>query len=73
MTDIDADPAGVQVTLTTTNGSLSLASAQGITIVSGQQMGSPLLSFLGTTSAVNAAIVRSDLHSAHEFQRAGSD
>ncbi|MDZ4821113.1 MAG: Ig-like domain-containing protein, partial [Planctomycetota bacterium] len=54
VSDVDADPAGVQVTLSVTYGSLHLPSAQGLVLFSQQTAGT--LSFVGTTSAVNAAL-----------------
>ncbi len=56
VSDVDADPAGVQVTLSVTHGILSLPSVQGLSVISGLPQGSSLISFVGTTSAVNAAL-----------------
>jgi hypothetical protein len=67
VSDVDADPDGVQVTLSATYGSLALASTQGLTVINGGQPASPTLTFLGTTSSVNAALAGLTYHPPPNF------
>jgi hypothetical protein len=55
ISDIDAGASSVQVTLTTTNGTVTLASLTGLTIVSGAD-GTNTVTFFGTITAINTAL-----------------
>ena len=56
ITDVDAGGAEVQVALTVTHGTLTLADLTGITFVGGSTNGAPTMTFTGTFSAINSAL-----------------
>jgi hypothetical protein len=56
ISDIDADPTGVKVTLQASVGTIAVAPVSGINFTTGQPAGGTTLVFSGTTSAVNAAL-----------------
>lgn len=55
-TDIDADPAGIRVTLGVSAGVLSLPQIANLVFSQGTGTGNALMTFEGTTTAVNAAL-----------------
>jgi VCBS repeat-containing protein len=66
LTDVDAGSSPVQVTLTATNGVLTLGSFAGLTFTSGDGSGDATMTFTGTLAAINSAlsglVFRGDAH-----------
>jgi VCBS repeat-containing protein len=56
ITDADAGGANNQVTLSITNGTLTLAATAGLTFVSGDGTSDATMTFRGTASAINSAL-----------------
>jgi hypothetical protein len=56
ISDSDANGSPVQVTLTATNGTLTLAGTSGLTFSAGDGFGDPTLTFTGTVASINAAL-----------------
>ncbi|HEX5709115.1 MAG TPA: Calx-beta domain-containing protein [Pyrinomonadaceae bacterium] len=54
--DVDAGAGGVRVTLTASNGTLTLATVAGLAFTSGDGVSDPSMTFNGTTTAVNVAL-----------------
>lgn len=54
--DIDADPAGVRVTLSVANGTLTLSQTTGLTFLTGDGTADPTIKFSGKLADVNAAL-----------------
>jgi hypothetical protein len=54
--DLDADNNSVEVTLTVTHGTLTLADSTGLTFTNGDGTADATLTFIGTVSNVNAAL-----------------
>jgi hypothetical protein len=54
--DVDAGSAAVQVTLTTTNGTLTLGATTGLTFITGDGTADSTMTFAGSIAAINAAI-----------------
>ncbi len=56
VSDLGASDSAVNMTLSVTNGTLSLGSLAGITFVSGSTDGTSMLDIVGTESAINSAL-----------------
>ncbi len=56
ISDVDAGGAQVRVTLTATNGTLTLSVVTGLTFISGDGTADVTMSFIGTISDINAAL-----------------
>jgi hypothetical protein len=54
--DVDADTSPIQVTLTATNGRLTLATTGGLTFVSGDGSADVSMTFTGTIATINTAL-----------------
>src|SRR5256885_1558184 len=54
--DVDAASGSEQVTLTVTNGNLSLASTAGLTFTTGSGTNNPTMVFTGTIANINTAL-----------------
>jgi Domain of unknown function (DUF4347)/Bacterial Ig domain/Beta-propeller repeat/Bacterial cadherin-like domain len=56
LSDVDAAVGAIQVTLSVTNGKLTLDQTAGLTFVTGNGAGNPTMTFTGTIANVNAAL-----------------
>ncbi|HEX8145243.1 MAG TPA: SBBP repeat-containing protein, partial [Pyrinomonadaceae bacterium] len=56
VSDIDAGPASVRVTLTATNGTLSLSTTFGLVFITGDGTGDATMTFTGALSSINGAL-----------------
>ena len=56
VSDVDAESDAVQVTLTASNGVITLSGIAGLSFTTGDGSADPLLSFTGTLTAINAAL-----------------
>ncbi len=70
--DADAGTGPVQVTLTATNGTLSLSGIAGLTFTTGDGTADTTMTFTGTVSAINAALAGSSFTSTTGFTGPGS-
>ncbi len=74
VSDVDADPASASqpltVTLSAAHGVLSLASVAGLTFSTGDGTADALMTFSGTTNAINAALTSVDYHGDSNFNGA---
>nr|WP_315537796.1 DUF4347 domain-containing protein [uncultured Comamonas sp.] len=72
ITDVDSGNGLMTVTLTATNGTLSLSSLSGITVLLGTGTNSPALMFEGTRANLNAALQTLSFKSGSNFLGAAS-
>src|SRR5205823_3792670 len=56
ISDVDAAPSSVRVTLTSTNGTLTLSGIAGLTFISGDGTADATMSFTGTLANINTAL-----------------
>jgi hypothetical protein len=72
ISDVDAGGASVQVTLTATNGTLTLAGTAGLTFMSGDGTADATMTFTGTIANINAALNGAAFNPAAGFAGAAS-
>src|SRR5439155_18399034 len=72
ISDVDAGASAVQITLTATNGTITLSGTSGLAFVSGSGTGDVSMSFTGLISDVNAALAGMSFTPNADFNGAAS-
>src|SRR5205807_1092487 len=72
VSDVDADPNAVQVTLAATNGALTLSQTSGLTFTTGHGTADTAMVFTGTIASVNAALSGLTFAPKHDFNGTAS-